>query len=326
MKALVTGGTGFIGSHLTEALVRKGVQVRCLVRTTSALKWLRGLPVELVFGNLNDMASLEKAVSRVDWVFHLAGVTRAIKKETYFEANDAGTNNLILACLKKNSGLQRFIYLSSQAAAGPSPNRCWKREMDPCEPVSYYGRSKRLGEKAVLAHSHEIPVLILRPSSVYGPRDKDVLPFFKCLSKRIKLCPVGPDQHLSLCHVMDIVQAMLLAAETQTLSGDIFFVSDGNDYRMDEIGDIMAEAIGVSALRLRIPKSMISGLASFSDILSKFFKVDFPITRDKANEMIQKNWVCDITKAKNILAFKPDVSLSEGAKSTFEWYKNEAWL
>lgn len=326
MKALVTGGAGFIGSHLTEALLRKGVRVRCLIRETSDLKWLKGLSSEFFYGDLNDKASLEKAVSDVDWVFHLAGATKAIKKKTYFEVNGLGTKNLIHACLKNNPGLQKFIYISSQAAAGPSRNNCGKKETDSCEPISLYGRSKCIGEESVLTHAHELPVLILRPSAVYGPRDNDLFFLFKFLAGRINLCLVGPDQHLSLCYISDIVQGILSAAETRTISGDVFFLSDGNDYRMDEIGDILARAMGVTALRVRVPKPVIFTIACFSDYLSKFLNGPLPLTRDKAQEMIQKNWVCDITKAKTLLGFKPKVSLSKGAKLTFEWYKNEKWL
>ena len=326
MKALVTGGTGFIGSHLTEALIRKGVQVRCLLRKTSDWKWLKGLPIEFVPGDCKDKTSLEKAVRGVDWVFHLAGVTKAIKEETYFEVNGLGTENLIHACLENNPGLQKFIYISSQAAAGPSRNECNKKELDSCEPVSFYGRSKRVGEEWVLTHAHELPVLILRPSAVYGPREKDIFAFFKCLSRRIKPCPIGPGQHLSLCYVQDIVQGILLSVETQTKSGEIFFLSDGNDYRMEEIGDIVAQAMGITAFRIRVPKRMLLGIASFSEYLSKFFRRPSLLNKDKAEEMIQKNWVCDITKAKTLLGFEPRVPLSEGAKLTFEWYKKEKWL
>jgi len=326
LKALVTGSTGFIGSHLTEALIRKGVQVRCLNRKTSDLKWLKGLPIEFVHGDCNDKISLETAVSGVDWVFHLAGVTKAIKKETYFEVNGLGTKNLIHACLKNNPHLQKFIYISSQSSAGPSRNGCSKTESDPCEPVSFYGRSKRMGEKSALAHAHELPVLILRPSSVYGPRDKDILALFKSLSRKINLCPIDPDHHLSLCYVQDIVQGILLAAETQTKSGEIFFLSDGNGYRMEEIGDIVAQAMGVSAFRIRVPDSMLLGFACFSEYLSKFLGRPSLLSKDKAAEIIQKDWVCDIAKAKTLLGFEPRVPLLEGAKLTFEWYKKEKWL
>ena len=326
MKALVTGGTGFIGSHVTDALIEKGVQVRCLRRKTSDLKWLKGLPIEFVHGDCNDKISLEKAVQGVDWVFHLAGVTKAIQEETYFEVNGLGTENLIHACLEKNPRLQKFIYVSSQAAAGPSRDGFNKKESDPCEPVSSYGRSKRAGEEWALAHAHELPVLILRPSVVYGPRDKDGFAFFKCLSRRINPCLLGPDRHISLCYVHDVVRGILLAAETQTKSGEIFFLSDGKDYRMEEIGDIVAQAMGIDALRIRVPMQMIRGIACLSEVLSKFSKKPSLLNRDKAEEMIQKDWVCDITKAKTLLGFEPAVALSEGARLTVEWYKKEKWL
>ena len=326
MKVLVTGGTGFIGSHLVESLLQKGIQVRCLLRKESDLKWLKGLPIEVVHGDCRDKTSLGKAAEAVDQVFHLAGVTKAIKEKSYFEVNAFGTENLIHSCLENNPHLKKFIYLSSQAASGPSRNGSKKKESDRSAPVSPYGQSKRMGEELALAHAHELPLLILRPSAVYGPRDKDVYAFFKCLSKRIKPCLAGRDQHLSLCYVQDIVQAILLAAEAQTKSGEIFFLSDGHDYRMEEIGDTFAQAMGITAFRIRIPKPMISGIASFSEYFSKFSKRPPLINKSKVKEMVQKDWVCDITKAKTILGFKPQVRLLEGARFTFEWYKKENWL
>ena len=242
----MTGATGFIGSHLVEALLQKEVQVQCLVRQTSDLTWLKNLPIEVVHGDCNDKASLGEAVKGIDQVFHLAGVTKAIKDKTYFEVNALGTENLIHACLENNPRLQKFIYLSSQAAAGPCQDGGTKKESDLCEPVSAYGHSKRIGEEFVLAHTHEIPLFILRPSAVYGPRDRDIYAFFKLLSKRINPCLSGQDQHISLCYVRDIIQAILLAAEAQESSGEIFFLSDGHDYRLEEIGNAFAQAMGIT--------------------------------------------------------------------------------
>jgi dihydroflavonol-4-reductase len=290
------------------------------------LNCLKGLSIERVYGDLKDEASLEKAVLGVDWVFHLAGVTRAIENQTYLEVNGMGTKNLVQACVEHSPGLQKFIYISSQAAAGPNRNAYNKKETDPCEPVSFYGRSKCAGEESVYSLAKELPVLILRPSAVYGPGDKDIFPFFKCLSRRIKLCPRNSDHHLSLCYVEDIVDGILSAVETKTKSGDVFFLSDGKDYRVDEIGDIVARAMGINALRIRVPETLILGLAGFSETLSRLFRRPLLLTKDKAEEMIQRNWVCDITKAKTLLGFDPKVSLSEGAKLTFAWYKKEKWL
>jgi nucleoside-diphosphate-sugar epimerase len=290
------------------------------------VKWLKGLPIEFVPGDCNDKTSLKEAVRDVDWVFHLAGATKAIKEETYFEVNGLGTENLIHACLENNPRLQKFIYVSSQAAAGPSRNGINKKESDSCEPVSVYGRSKRMGEESILAHAHELPALILRPSSVYGPRDKEIFVLFKCLSRRIKPCLAGPRQCLSLCYVQDIVQGILLAVETQAKSGEIFFLSDGNDYRMEEIGDIFAHAMGIAALRIRVPRRMVKGVACFSEYLFKLFGRPCLLNKDKAEEIVQEEWVCDITKAKTLLGFEPRVPLPEGAGLTFAWYKKEKWL
>jgi nucleoside-diphosphate-sugar epimerase len=326
LRALVTGATGFIGSHLVEALLQKGAQVRCLVRKTSDLSWLKNLPIEVLHGNCNDKASLGDAVKGVDKVFHLAGVTKAIEEKTYFEVNALGTENLIHACLENNPQLQKFVYLSSQAAAGPCQNGGKKKESDRCQPVSAYGHSKRMGEEFALAHSHEIPFLILRPSAVYGPRDKDIYTFFKLVSKRIKPCLFGQGQYISLCYVDDIIQAILLGAESRGSSGDIFFLSDGCNYRLEEIGDIFAQAMGISPVCIRVPEWMIFGIASFSEYLSKLSKKPPLLNKGKVEEMIQKNWVCDITKAKTLLGFEPQIRLMEGAKLTFQWYRKEKWL
>jgi dihydroflavonol-4-reductase len=319
----VTGGTGFIGSHLTEALLQRGVQVRCLVRKGSDLEWLKGLPLEMTFGDCRDQASLREAVKDMDQIFHLAGITKAVNEKTYFEVNASGTENLIHACLENNPQLQKFIYFSSQAAAGPCLNGDKKRESDQCEPVSAYGRSKRTGEELALAHAHEIPLVILRPTGVYGPRDKDFYTLFKWVSKRIKPCFPGK---VSLCYVQDVIQAILLAAESQTKSGEIFFLSDGTDYLMREIGDVFARTIGVTPLSIPIPKWLLFGIASLSEGLSLFSRKPSLISRGMAEQMVQKDWTCDITKAKTMLGFQPQFQLSEGARLTYQWYKNQNWL
>lgn len=326
MKVLVTGGTGFIGSHLVEALHQRGIEVRCLLRRTSDLRWLRGLPIETAFGDCSEKDSLKEAVKGVDQIFHLAGVTKATHERTYFEANAMGRENLIQSCLEQKAPIRKFIYLSSQAAAGPCQNGNRKKESDQCRPVSPYGQSKRMGEELALAHVHELPLLILRPCAVYGPRDKDIYAFFKLLSKGIKLCLSGEAQHVSLCYVDDIVQAILLAAQAEEPSGEIFFLSDGQDYRLEEIGDIFAQAMEVTALCIRVPAWMMTGLASFSEYLSKFSGKPPLLNKGKVEEMIHRNWVCDITKAKKDLSFEPKISLPQGAKLTFEWYRKENWL
>lgn len=326
VKALVTGGAGFIGSHLVDALLKEHASVRCLLRKTSDRKWLRGLPVEICLGDCNDKGSLAEAVTGVDQVFHLAGVTKAFREETYLQVNGYGTDNLIHACLEASPLPQRFIYLSSQAAAGPSRNGCGKKESDECEPVSAYGRSKRLGEELALAHSHELPLIILRPSAVYGPREKDIYAFFRLVSKRMKPCFFGRNPRLNLVYVDDVVEALLLASKIPEPKGDIFFLSDGHDYPLEEIGDTFAQAMGVRALRIRIPQWAFSCAATLSDRMAKFSKTPPLINKGKVEEMMQKDWICDIGRARDHLCFKPRTNLARGAKLTVDWYRKENWL
>jgi dihydroflavonol-4-reductase len=326
LKALVTGAAGFIGSHLVEALLQRGVQVKCLVRPTSHVTWVQGLPVEIIYGDCQDQDSLGPGVKGVDLVFHLAGATRAIDAKTYFEVNALGTENLVLACLEHHTRLQKFIYLSSLAAAGPGRNGGKKKESDHCSPVSPYGSSKRRGEELALSQAHELPLLILRPAAVYGPRDKAFLALFQCLAKRIKPSFSGGVHHLSLCSVQDLVGAILLAAETPTKNGEIFFLSDGQDYRIEEINDIFAQAMEVTAFRLRLPSPVLFGLAAVAEYFAKVSGKPALISRGRAEEMIQPNWLCDITKARTLLGFEPQISLALGAKLTFDWYRKENWL
>ncbi|MFH0725785.1 MAG: NAD-dependent epimerase/dehydratase family protein [Pseudomonadota bacterium] len=323
---MVTGATGFIGSHLVEALVKRGTRVRCLVRNRRQLGWVKNAPVEFVAGNCRDKNSLIQAVKDIDQVFHLAGATTAIKETTYFEVNALGTENLIQACIEHNPRVKKFIYLSSQAAAGPCRGGGKKKESDPCEPVSPYGKSKLLGEKQALSHAWELPLLILRPCAVYGPRDKGFYPLFKSLSKRINPCLFGPDQHISLCYVQDLVRAILLAAEIPTETGGVFFLSDGQDYRMAKVGDIFAQAMEIDALRLRLPRQVLFGMAFFAECFSRISGKPSILNSGKVAEMIKKNWCCDITKARTLLGFEPRISLARGAELTVAWYKREKWL
>lgn len=325
MKVLVTGGTGFIGSHLIEALLQKRMQVRCLLRKSSDRKWIKDLPVECAFGDCRDPASLKDAVKGVDLVFHSAGITKAVKRETFFEVNAYGTENLIQACLQHNPHLEKFIYVSSQAAAGPSPNGSRKKETDPCRPVSPYGQSKRMGEELALSHAHKLPLLILRPSAVYGPRERDIYFFFRLLARGIHLCPSDPDQHLSLCYVQDVVQAILLSAEAKAQS-ETFFISDGQDYPIGKIGDAFAQALGIHAFRLCVPKWVLVGIASFSEYVSRVSKKPPLINKGKVEEMVQRNWVCDIAKATTVLNYAPATTLGRGAQLTVDWYRKENWL
>jgi nucleoside-diphosphate-sugar epimerase len=326
LRALVTGGTGFIGSHLVEALLKRGDRVRCLIREGSDLAWLKGLDVDFFRGDYRDPPSLREAIGNAEVVYHLAGVTRASLESTYFEVNAGATDALLHACIDARSSVRRFVFLSSQAAAGPCRNGRPKAESDPCEPVSLYGQSKRMAEELVLAHAREIPIVILRPTAVYGPRDRDIHAMFRFLARRIKPCLTGGEQRLNLCYVDDLVQAILLSAETPGVEGEIFFVSDGRIYCMEAIQNGFAEALGRKPFKVCIPRWAIHGVAFFAEFLASFSGKPALVNRGKAMEMVQQDWLCDMTKARTLLGFAPRTDLAHGARLTVAWYRENKWL
>jgi dihydroflavonol-4-reductase len=325
VKALVTGGTGFIGSHLVNALLDNNWSVRCLVRGTGNASWLEGLSIERCPGDCCDPMSLPQAVQGVDVVFHLAGVTKALDERTYFTVNAAGTDNLVRACLECNPKLKTFLYVSSQAAAGPSAG-CPSTEEDRCEPVSAYGRSKRQGEELALAFSAKIPVVVVRPPVVYGPRDRALLPLFKLLSWGIQPRLAGRGQRFSVCYVKDIVRGLLLAAQKDEARGHIFFLSDGRDYGWKEIGNAFARAVGRRASSVPLPRSLMWGYAAVSDAVAAVRRKPALLSCGKVKEMVQAGWVCDSGKSRRLLGFEPHVGVDEGARLTYAWYKEAKWL
>ncbi|NWF52103.1 MAG: NAD(P)-dependent oxidoreductase [Nitrospirae bacterium] len=320
MKALVTGATGFIGSHLCEELARRGHQVTCLVRENSNLKWIESIDLKIITGDCENIESLHSAVKGVDYIFHLAGLTKACSDDEFFCVNAMGTKNLITATLENNPKLRRFVYISSLAAVGPSQNGSPVKEDTAPKPVSSYGKSKLEGEKAVLGYKKKIPVTIIRPSAVYGPRDRDLFIFFRMLKKGI--FPYWGKCYYSLVYVDDLVQGIILAAENRKAEGEIYFLSDSKFYTNDEIVNAISSAFGIKAVRLRIPKFIMPYFAYIGE------KIDRKgiINRDKINELTYSHWICDITKAREELGFIPKVRIKEGMKWTVDWYRIHRWL
>jgi len=320
MKALVTGATGFIGSHLCEELARRGHTVTCLVREKSNLKWIENVDLKIITGDCEKIESLYGAVDGVDYVFHLAGLTKACSEDEFFCANALGTENLIRAVVEKNPKLKRFIYMSSLAAVGPSKNGSpVKEEADP-SPVSSYGRSKLKGERTVLKYKESIPVTVLRPSAVYGPRDRDLFVFFKMLKKGI--FPYWGKCYYSLLYVDDLIQGIILAAENKKAEGEIYFLSDSEFYTNEEIMKAISSALGTKAFRLRVPKCIMPLFAYIGEKINR----QGIINRDKMSELSHSHWICDATKAKEELGFIPKVRIKEGMKWTADWYRIHRWL
>ncbi|MCX6561462.1 MAG: NAD-dependent epimerase/dehydratase family protein [Candidatus Aminicenantes bacterium] len=315
MKVLLTGGTGFIGSHLAEALTASGHEVYALVRDPGTLKFLKGIPIRLVPGGLLDAPAFPPGLDRV---FHLAGLTKALKTEAYFSVNRFGTASL-LETLAAQGQFPRLIHLSSMAAAGPSIGGRPRREDDPPAPVSPYGRSKLAGEAEVLARADRFPSVIIRVGAVYGPRDEEFARFFRILKRGILPC-FGPGrQPISICYVKDLVRALILAGEAGVRSGEIFQVGNPDASSFEEIGRLAALHLGRRARRLRIPMAAVKAAARLSDARSRRTGRASLINRPKVAELEQTGWEADVGKARAELGFETTYSLDAGLAETLDW-------
>ncbi|MDA8091856.1 MAG: NAD-dependent epimerase/dehydratase family protein [Nitrospiraceae bacterium] len=330
MRALVTGATGFIGSHLVPKLLKDGYKVRCLTRKASSLEKVSGLPVELYTGDLSDPGSLVEAVRGVDYIFHLAGLTKTNEDREFYDVNARGTRNLVETAARENPGLKKFIYLSSLAAAGPVLEDLTPltEEVLP-HPVSHYGKSKLLGEKAVSEAAGKFPVIIMRPTAVYGPGDRDFYLLFKMIKKGIFL--YWGMSHYSLIYVEDLVRAIAAAATAGMECGKekskIYFLSDGNIYSNLEIAAAIAQAMPWAKrekpVRIPVPRFLLPVAAAFSGIGGRDSGI---INRDKLREMRFKNWCCSAERARSEIGFEPLITLKEGVKWTADWYRSHQWI
>jgi nucleoside-diphosphate-sugar epimerase len=325
-KALVTGGTGFIGSHLVEALLGHGNAVRCLVREDRPRGWIQKFDVEWVSGDCIDVSTLLSAVEGVDRVYHLAGISRATETDAFYRTNAVGTENVVRACMERNPDLERFVYISSQAAAGPCMGEGLVVETDPCWPISHYGKSKCQGEEAVLKVRDRLKVVVLRPCSVYGPRDRGFLPLFRSVRMGIQFGLWGIEQRISLCYVDDLVSAALMAGERDIPSGEVFFISDGNVHTSRDLCRTIAETLNVRTISIRLPIGVFRWAVGVSDWISNRSGRLSVFCKERCDEMIQPNWGCDPSKAMSQMGFSPSFDLGRGVAATVAWYQAAGWL
>lgn len=331
MIALVTGGTGFIGSRLIEMLNRRGWTVRTLMRRTSSDRNLKGCQFTRVEGDISDLESLRNAIEGVDVIFHLAGVITARDREGYFKFNAQGTHNLVKAALEAKKRPSRFVYVSSLAAGGPMSMNRPRTENDPDAPVSVYGESKREGERELLAAKDQLHSVILRPPIVYGPRDVGVFQFVQPIA-RYNVIPLlrgaegSGKKYYSAIYVDDLCELAIAAAERDVPSGSIFYATGDGVTTLREMMDTIALLLGRKPLRLPVPPAVLKAGAWACDWISKASGKSFALSRDKLNELTPDYWICSNSKAREQLGFTPRFDFSRGMSEAIKWYREKGWI
>ncbi len=320
-NVLITGATGFIGSHLAEELARRGCRVSCLVRRASQVKELERLNVRLVAGDYLDPGSLEEAVQGQDAVFHLAALLNGRDWQDFYRANTLSTRNLVEACLKAGSGLKSFVFVSSISAVGPSEGGRRLDEEAPCRPISHYGRSKLAAEQAVQNAGHRLPWVIVRPPNVLGPRQRELVQAINLLRRGIMPLVGNGQPQTSVCDVEDLVRALILAAERKEAQGQTFLVTDGKDYAWQDITLALAEELGVKKIRLKVPYGLQLALAWLAEGTARLSGKPPRLSREMLRSGHRFEWMYDGGKIQRELGFSPRFTMRDSVRRAVAWYR-----
>ncbi len=331
MKILITGASGFIGSFIVEEALKQGFETWAAIRKSSSKEYLQDERIHFIELNLSSKAQLIEQLQphQFDYVVHAAGVTKCLNKADFRRINTEGTKNLVDALLDLQMPLKRFVFLSSLSVFGAIKEQLPYdeiREDDTPKPNTEYGRSKLEAERYINSIGSRLPYIILRPTGVYGPREKDYFMMAKSIKQHIDFAVGYQRQDITFVYVTDVVQAVFLALEKGE-TGRKYFLSDGQVYQSTTFSDLIHEELGRPWwLRITAPVWVLRVVTFFGEYIGHMTGKVTALNNDKYNILRQRNWRCDIEPARRELGFEPKVQLKEGVKTTIQWYKDHKWL
>ncbi|HMO61826.1 MAG TPA: NAD-dependent epimerase/dehydratase family protein [Ferruginibacter sp.] len=325
-RVLITGGSGFLGYHLLQEAVLEGYEVFAAVRKSSNTAHLNNLPVQFTEINYEDEAALIEAIAENEYKFiiHAAGVTRADTEAAYDKINAGYTEVLAKAAAALNGQVERFVLISSLAATGPvGYHQNLITEAEQGTPVTAYGRSKLKAEQC-LQHI-QVPYTIIRPTAIYGPRDKDLFLISRSISRGIDAYIGKIPQQLSFVHAADVAAAVMAALRLNR-QNHLYNITDGALYGRYDFADITKKLLGKKALRLHLPVGLVKSALLLAETVAKLKNKVPVVNREKLAELMAENWGCDISLAKAELEFNPRFNLESGLADTIAWYKANKWV
>lgn len=323
-KVLITGSNGFIGYHLILKCLEKGLVVVAAVRSGSRYEHLEDLPVHILTLRYEDVHDLRQRLEEVspDYIIHAAGSTKAPDYETYYETNVTYTSHLLAAA--QELGVKKLVFISSLAALGSLPYDSTQRihETTPPAPLTSYGRSKLAAEHCITTEKN-IPWVIIRPTAVYGPREKDLLVMIKGIRRGWEAYIGTRPQKLSFIYVKDLAAAVVESCLRENAINRSYNISDNRCYDRYAFGNAVKRALNRKTFRLHVPLPLVRGIAWLLEKLSPKVPV---LNREKVRELVAENWDCDSSLAARELGFQPEYDLEAGLEETIKWYKEHGWI
>ena len=323
---LITGANGFIGSHLVDSLLSLDCNVHCLIRKSSNLRWLSSPKIQFHFVDLADPDFKIPDLPSIDYLFHCAGLTKARSRKEYFDINSTVCSSLYEQCMNYKDSIKGIVHLSSLAAAGPGKDGQLVDEATALNPITFYGQSKRAGEEVALKYSASLPIKVIRPPVVYGPREENLYTFFKLVKKGWGLQIGRSSKKLSLIYVADLVQAMVAVCDPRSSQKKIYFVTDGETYSWHEVAKAAADKMNVSMKALKIPESILVPIAIFFEALAMFSAKPALFDRQRMIDIRQSCWAASPENFFSDFDFTPQFNLTAGLAHTLDWYVQQKWL
>lgn len=329
-KILITGASGFIGSFIVEEALKRGMEVWAAVRRTTSRRYLRDERIRFIELDFSSREQLERVMAgqRWDYVVHAAGVTKCLHKEDFFRVNTEGTRNFVEALRGLDIVPRRFVYVSSLSVFGAIREQMPYeeiRESDAPRPNTAYGQSKLESER-YLDSLGDFPCVTLRPTGVYGPRERDYFLMADSIKKHVDFAVGYKPQDITFVYVQDVVQAVFLALE-KGVAGRKYFLSDGQVYRSTQFSDLIREELGHPwMVRIKAPVWVLRVVCACGELWARLTGRMSALNNDKYNILRQRNWRCDIGPACRELGYRPEYDLRRGVRLAIEWYRREGWL
>ena len=330
MKILITGASGFIGSFIVEEALRRGFDTWAAMRKSSSHQFLQDDRIHFLELNLSDPQQLEQQLrgKDFDYVVHAAGVTKCLNTADFHRINTLGTQNLVRAILAVGMPLRKFVYLSSLSVFGAIREQQPYQEIredDEPRPNTAYGKSKLEAERW-LDSIEGLPCVTLRPTGVYGPRERDYFLMAKSIKQHSDFAVGYQQQDITFVYVQDVVQAVFLACE-RGQAGRKYFLSDGQVYQSTTFSDLICRELGSPwCLRITAPIWVLRIVTWIGDKVGHLTGKISALNNDKYHILRQRNWRCDIEPARRELGYEPQYPLERGVPLTIKWYKENGWL